>query len=225
VVNGNHETHDVQGLFVCDGSAVPGPLGVNPQVTIMALAERACVFVERRIEDRPLAATPGATSAESERRLPVPRARPQRVVMQTGRGVSFAETMRGSCHEVGATRESRQVTLEVSARGDRAMLRHVLTRGMRLELEGTLSVERMARDGRCRGTLTINPHALRRALVYELTFVTDAGAEATFYGEKHLDSLAIVAGMTTLFCEIRDNTRRGPALRGELRFELGEVVP
>jgi choline dehydrogenase-like flavoprotein len=31
VVSGEHETHEVEALFVCDGSATPGPLGVNPQ--------------------------------------------------------------------------------------------------------------------------------------------------------------------------------------------------
>lgn len=41
VVDANHEMHDVPGLFVVDGSAVPTALGVNPQVTIMALATRA----------------------------------------------------------------------------------------------------------------------------------------------------------------------------------------
>jgi choline dehydrogenase-like flavoprotein len=32
--------HGVRGLHVADGAAVPGPLGVNPQLTIMALATR-----------------------------------------------------------------------------------------------------------------------------------------------------------------------------------------
>jgi choline dehydrogenase-like flavoprotein len=41
VVGLDHETHDVPGLFVVDGSTVPGPLGVNPQLTIMAMATRA----------------------------------------------------------------------------------------------------------------------------------------------------------------------------------------
>lgn len=41
VVGLDHQTHDVKGLYIVDGSTVPGPLGVNPQVTIMAMATRA----------------------------------------------------------------------------------------------------------------------------------------------------------------------------------------
>lgn len=41
VVDLNHQSHDIPGLFIVDGSAVRGPLGVNPQITIMGLATRA----------------------------------------------------------------------------------------------------------------------------------------------------------------------------------------
>jgi choline dehydrogenase-like flavoprotein len=41
VVGMDHQSHDVPGLFVVDGSSVRGPLGVNPQLTIMAIAARA----------------------------------------------------------------------------------------------------------------------------------------------------------------------------------------
>jgi choline dehydrogenase-like flavoprotein len=41
VVGPDHQAHDVDKLYVVDGSAVPSSLGVNPQVTIMALATRA----------------------------------------------------------------------------------------------------------------------------------------------------------------------------------------
>lgn len=41
VVDLDQQTHDVKRLFIVDGSTVQGPLGVNPQLTIMALATRA----------------------------------------------------------------------------------------------------------------------------------------------------------------------------------------
>ena len=41
VVDSNHEVHDAPGLFVVDGSVMPSSIGVNPQITIMALATRA----------------------------------------------------------------------------------------------------------------------------------------------------------------------------------------
>lgn len=50
VVDATHETHDVTNLFVCDGAAVPSSLGVNPQLTIMAMSLRAAEFVDRRLE-------------------------------------------------------------------------------------------------------------------------------------------------------------------------------
>lgn len=49
VVGLDHETHDVKGLYIVDGSTVPGPLGVNPQITIMALATRAAERIADRI--------------------------------------------------------------------------------------------------------------------------------------------------------------------------------
>jgi choline dehydrogenase-like flavoprotein len=49
VVNLDHEAHDLPGLFVVDGSSVPGPPGVNPQLTIMALAARAAERIAARL--------------------------------------------------------------------------------------------------------------------------------------------------------------------------------
>jgi choline dehydrogenase-like flavoprotein len=45
----DHEAHDVESLFVCDGSAIPSSLGVNPQMTIMATALRAAEIVDTRL--------------------------------------------------------------------------------------------------------------------------------------------------------------------------------
>ena len=49
VVSPDHEVHGVQNLFVTDGAAVPSSLGVNPQVTIMALATRAADRIASRL--------------------------------------------------------------------------------------------------------------------------------------------------------------------------------
>lgn len=41
VIDPYHQAHQLPGLFVCDGSAVPTSPTVNPQITIMAMATRA----------------------------------------------------------------------------------------------------------------------------------------------------------------------------------------
>lgn len=49
-----HQVFGTPGLYICDGSVVPSPLGVNPQETIMALATR----LSEHLLGRPLAFSP-----------------------------------------------------------------------------------------------------------------------------------------------------------------------
>jgi hypothetical protein len=46
VLGADHQAHEVMGLYVTDGSAVPSSLGVNPQMTIMAMALRAAEGID-----------------------------------------------------------------------------------------------------------------------------------------------------------------------------------
>lgn len=48
VINSRHEVFGYDNLLVCDGSAIPANVGVNPSLTITALAERAMTFVEQK---------------------------------------------------------------------------------------------------------------------------------------------------------------------------------
>jgi cholesterol oxidase len=46
VIDARHEVFGHPGLYVCDGSVIPGNLAVNPSLTITALAERFAAFFE-----------------------------------------------------------------------------------------------------------------------------------------------------------------------------------
>jgi hypothetical protein len=49
VIGPDHGVHDVPGLYITDGSALPSSPAVNPQMTIMALATRAALKLAARL--------------------------------------------------------------------------------------------------------------------------------------------------------------------------------
>ena len=52
------EVFGYPGLYIADGAAMPGPVGVNPSLTIAALADRMST---RLLESRPASTAPGAS--------------------------------------------------------------------------------------------------------------------------------------------------------------------
>jgi choline dehydrogenase-like flavoprotein len=59
-----HELRDHPGIFVTDGSAVPGALTVNPAMTIAALAERSIPGIVRAAQQRGIQVTYGAPAPD-----------------------------------------------------------------------------------------------------------------------------------------------------------------
>ena len=118
VFRGRSGSDTYSGLYIADGSIVPLPLGVNPSLTISALAERICTLM---IDDHDWigsTATPRRTHVPSHPRQP---------------GLRFHERSRGSCsilrpetaaRGAPATPSSLDLVLTVETDDLRRLIRH-----------------------------------------------------------------------------------------------------
>ncbi len=205
VVSPTNEAHDVPGLFIVDGSTVNGPLGVNPQVTIMAMSERAAGFVARRVEGAPVA---------PPRREPLPE-------------VEFTETMSGTCTFTGevAPRDAAFTVRCWAPDKQRLFARLADAEGSCLTLTGTASIEGLATGRVCTGTLRMFPKKRVGTLVYDLDFTGDDGVRYHLHGEKSVSAKTVLSGMTTLRTEVALADSGVPVATGTLRFWLKDFFP
>ena len=194
------EAHDTARLFVADGSAVPSSLGVNPQMTIMALALRAAEQIDATL-DEPAGRTPVRS--------------PHRV--DRARRLAFSETMRGTLRLEGESRERAcAFTVDVASRplAQLASLREA-------HLRGTMDLDGVATRRPAEGTLGLDLARTRR-IPYALTFVDDRGRTLRLSGEKTLRARSLLRSMTVL--PVTLETDEGVVLgRGELRFDLRDL--
>jgi hypothetical protein len=209
VVGNTNETHDVPGLFIADGSTINGPLGVNPQVTIMAMSERAATFVGRAIED----------GSSATRRAPRPRAAPP--------AVEFTETMSGTCTFVGATDPTDVAfTVRCFAPTKKPLFGRLLdAEGGCLQLDGSTTIPGVATAQPCVGTLRMHPKKRIGTLVYDLDFAGDDGVAYHLHGQKSVSPATVLKGMTTLRTEIARVDTGVPVATGTLRFWMKDFLP
>ena len=197
------EAHDTEGLFVADGSAIPSSLGVNPQLTIMALALRTAEHVDARLAD-----------------LSRSHVSPTIPLAAAGRAFTFRETMSGTCHLAGDPDRERSIVFTVTARSPRigAFLEH-----REVTIDGTIDVEGLATQQPLTGTLGLDV-LFTRQIAYDFSFAGDDGAVYRFTGEKNVRVLAILETMSRLPAVLLDAGGETVA-DANLRFDLrGDLV-
>jgi cholesterol oxidase len=207
------------GLYVCDGSVIPGPLGFNPFLTIAALAERTCSLIikERGLREK----------------------HQQRPFMPTRPGVSCSERLVGQYSS-----DPRLDPDRAKALGRGSPIECVLTivfpdreafhSGLSTEgqIIGTVVATALADCPLlATGTFKLCPAEVDAAtgelMHYQMEFHGEHGEWYTFSGDKHIGppgSASMWSDTTTLRAEVSDNHSQKPPGRAVLRVGVGDLA-